>query len=107
MFSSSPKFAIGGGDYFFVFYRLAELVRFWLVVVVTVGSCMLIDLAHHHILLTFYDSPLHRLIEAERIGGEKAVAALARKYHREQLAKEQEELLANHADHKQQASCVE
>jgi hypothetical protein len=89
MFSSSPKFAIGGADYYMVFFRLSKLARFWLVVVVTVWACMMIDLAYQHILITFYENPTYRLIEAERIHGPKAVGIVAKRLHRTQMEREQ------------------
>ena len=97
LFSSSPKFAIGGADYYFVFYRLLALARFWLIVILTVGLCMMLDLAHHHYLLTFHTSATHRLIEAERRGGPEAVRRLAKQLHRQQLSRQQSELLEKYS----------
>lgn len=97
IFSSSPKFAIGGADYYGVFFRLLALARFWFVVIVTVSSCMMVDLAHRHFQRTFFDSPTWSLIEAERTKGPDAVKALARKLHRHQQATEQEALFASYA----------
>ena len=91
MFSSSPKFAIGGADYFFVFFRLAELARFWLVVLVTVGCCVVLDLAMQGAIRLWVRSSTQRIVEVERTYRDqpRMIRAVAKALAKEALDKEQ------------------
>jgi len=73
VFSSSTVFSLGGADYFHVFFRLAATPRYWLVVIVTVGACVALDLTVQGALRIFaHPSPTLRIQAAERQHGHDA-----------------------------------
>lgn len=98
MFSSSPKFAIGGADYYFVAFKLVALARFWAVVFVTVSCCVVCDLAVTSALRMFFTSPTQKMIDAERYyrSQPKVLKAVAKALAKEQAEKDQQRLLQLH-----------
>lgn len=99
MFSSSPKFAIGGADYYWVGFKLVTLARFWAVVFVTVSCCVVCDLAVASALRMFFTSPTQKMIEAERTyrSQPKVLKAVAKALAKQQAEKEQEDMLKMHS----------
>lgn len=67
IFSASTIFAIGGIDYYFVWYRLLALPRFWFTILVTATAGWLCDfiISSYHLFLR--PTPIMVAIEAERL----------------------------------------
>jgi magnesium-transporting ATPase (P-type) len=69
IFSASPVFAIAGADYYYVFYRLAQLARYWLVVSFTVGLAVGVDFLYTAAIpVIFNPSKAIICFEADRLG---------------------------------------
>lgn len=99
MFSSSPKFAIGGADYYWVAFKLVALARFWSVVFVTVSACVVCDLAVTSALRMFFTSPTQKMIDVERHyrSQPRVLKAVAVALAKEIAEKEQERMLSMHS----------